>query len=173
MTNIPDEFKPADEIEFLLPSGRSVTLPRVRPLFRPGPGAPAGEERGRDLVFSQDGLVSVESAVLRALRRAGWEGALIDASGQAGRGPGADAPEAERLPATATALLQRIGQATGARKSAWEICCWRGDQVLFGKTKHSRREQFRAPELAWLEAALLSGLTQDSFLVIEWDLAKP
>ncbi len=144
MDRIPPELKSAGEVEFLLPSRRSIGIPRARV----------------ELGGSTDDPVL---QVLRMFQAAGWEGARL------GQGPDeAGAPPLPEFPPELESMLQRLDAHTRAKRGRWPLCCWTNGFVLFVTVKRAGRERASAAEVLWLEAALSGGVLSDSFLIVEW-----
>lgn len=160
-----------DEIDVSLPSGRALSIARAKPQFRPWRGEPpVSGSGGKELLDYHGKPAFPELAVLWSLQEAGWEGVWFDADSGVFRAGFPDASPPQPLPLPASDLLRRIDALAVKRGGTWDVCCWRGEAVLFTAVKRSRRDRFSTSQLSWLEAAFLAGLTHDSFLVVEWDL---
>jgi hypothetical protein len=169
MTSIPAALNPGGEIEFLLPSGRAIGIPRARPLFPPWRGTPAaGGTSARVLLDFHGRPASAALAVLWALQAGGWQGVMIDHEQDAYRADWPENAPAAELPPEAKALVDRINQTARKRKGTWDLFCWKEDRFLFAAVKRFKQERFNSAQLSWLEAGLMSGLTSESFVVIEW-----
>jgi hypothetical protein len=170
MTIIPAVLNPAGETEFLLPSGRTIGLPRARPVFAPWTGDRPAETANRAILDYQGRPAVAELACLWAIHASGWQGVWIDHDRGVYRTELTGVSPPQSLPAEAEALLRRINESSRKHKGAWDLFCWRDDSVLFALVKRHKEDRFNAAQLRWLEAALMTGLASDSFLVIEWTL---
>jgi hypothetical protein len=166
---VPAELNPGGEIEFLLPSGRMIALPRCRPRFARWQGPVTDDHGSSDVVDHGGRPASPAIAVLRAFQGAGWEGAWIDPIGHTLRTDDRSAPPLLELPAGPGQVLHQIEEAARSRKGTWDLLCWREGHVLFAVVLRLGRDRIRSHQLSWLESALMKGrLTPESFLVVEW-----
>lgn len=170
--DLPDELNAKGELELMLPSGRTVTLPRAQPILPAGPphssaGALASSARAPAPAVAP--ATPAAAATLRLLRESGWEGVWIDhAAGCFRPDPSA---EPVGLPAEAEGLLERTRADKGGGaipKGSWDLLCWRPGRALFVALKRRDRDRFTGAELAWVESAFMNGFEHDSFLVVEW-----
>jgi hypothetical protein len=106
-----------------------------------------------------------EFIALRELEAIGWEGVWVNNWCRATwRNPGENAT----LPAVVAAFFDRIAEHTGRRGGAWDICAWRGDELLFVELKQRNRDKLRPTQLAWMKCAVEEGIPPTSFVVVEW-----
>ena len=169
--NLPPELKAIGEVEFLLPSGRTIGIPRTLARMRAWTGAtPPWAQSGAPLVEAQGGPAPPATAILWLLRDAGWDGVWIDAGTYRTGLP--DAPPLPRLPERASRLLEQAGARARGDKGIWDLLCWRDEDVLFLALRRAHGGQFRRQQLVWLESALLSGVLPDSFLIADWMVAE-
>ncbi len=154
MIPLPAELVSSAEIEVLLPSRRSVGLPRARFLLSAEGGPSAADLRIENAARAME-------QVIRCFRGAGWVCVRLP---KGTRESGVDGT----IPAPLALALGRLGSATRAARGVWDLGCVRGDQVLFITLKQAGRDRLRLAELAWAESALLSGVPPESLLVLEW-----
>jgi hypothetical protein len=176
MTDLPASLGRADEEEFLLPSGRSLGLRRLRPAFCPWGGSlPEGARLkgpGIELVEVDGKPAFAEQAVLAILRADGWEGAWRDPVSRAYRSGSPESPPLAQLPEPAAGALAAVDKAGRSSKGAWSLVCWRGQEIFLAEVLRSGREQIRSHQLSWMETALMAGWMPDAFLLIDWTCEK-
>ncbi len=169
----PALLAPTTTQPFALPASGTVEVLKATPVFKPWTGLSPGDTYNGKAVLDYDGRPAFsELAILWALNSAGWEGVWIDTYRGAYRTGYWDRPAVEALPADAGALLGRIRQAVASRFGAWDVFCWRGEEVLFAESKRSGRDSIRATQVRWLQAGLDAGLELGDFLVVEWSIAQ-
>ncbi|MCY7410341.1 MAG: hypothetical protein LH473_08720 [Chitinophagales bacterium] len=67
-------------------------------------------------------------------------------------------------------LLFSIAKINGNSLSGcWDVLGWTDDQILFSESKRRKKDAMRSSQLKWLHSALLAGLSNDNFLIVEWD----
>ena len=128
-----------------------------------------GTYGGKAVLDFEGNPVFAELLILRLFQTAGWDGVWVDTFG--GKYRTEYWPKNQvTLPETQRELLQKIFGLAGSKKGCWDVFCWRDDIHLFAESKRQGRDQIRATQRQWLEAAIQSGLPLDSFLVIEWSV---
>ncbi len=132
-------------------------------------GMPINTFGGKQILNFRGKPVFAELAILRTLRRKGWDGVWV--YGYRGKfrtgmldKPACDLPEAQEK------LYSRIKASAGLRGGCWDVFAWRGKEFLFAEAKRTKRDRIRQSQRRWLEAALEVGLPLTSFLVVEWDV---
>lgn len=113
--------------------------------------------------------------IVHLLEEAGWEARWIKHwTGR--REFCTDAGVARAMPAGAAARFAAIHERAAALRGAgsWDIFGWRRDDYVFIESKqHRSSDRLNKNQLAWLEAALESGVSVDSFAVVEYDASRP
>lgn len=156
-----------------MPSGSTVEVPKATPTFCGWAGEPIGDTyRGKPILNFTGEPVFAELAILRALQNAGWNGVWVDTFKKCYRVGYWGDDHAVALPSEQEMLLKRIYERAGSRNGCWDVFCWKADLPLFVEAKRYGRDQIRATQRRWLEAAIGVGLAIGSFLVVEWSLRK-
>ena len=167
---LPHALAPTTTESFELPSGRTVAVPKASPTFSAWTGPPVTDDYGGKIILdASGGPAFAELAILWSLRDAGWDGVWIDTFRQKYR-TGYWGAEPVELPGDPSHLLERIYARMGARSGAWDVFCWRGPDVLFAESKRRGKDYIRPSQLSFLDAALVTGLRLESFLIVEWEL---
>jgi hypothetical protein len=52
----------------------------------------------------------------------------------------------------------------------WDVVAWKDDKIIFAESKRQKKDSIRQTQINWLEAGLKNGLTEENFLVIEWNI---
>lgn len=147
-------------------------VPKARPPFASWRGPQPDNTYGGKQVLDFAGRPAfAELVVLWSLNSIGWEGAWIDTFGKKYLVGFWDSLPVTQLPDKPAELLDRIQEAMGSRFSgAWDVFCWRGQEVLIAECKRAHHDAIRRKQILWLQAALVEGLSADDFLLVEWSL---
>jgi len=158
---------------FSLPSG-PVSVPKSAPSFKAwSRQPPADTYNGKPLIDYSGRLAFAELAILWTMMEQGWDGVWIDSYRKLFRTGYWDCEPVPSLPPRQAELLERIYEKAGFRSGAWDVFCWRGDEVMFLESKRAGKDHIRESQTRFLQAALEVGLFLESFLVVEWTLALP
>lgn len=157
-------------VELTLSSGKAVAIPRCRCLFAQWQGVSILDTYGGKAVLDSDGKpVFAELAILGVLQKAGWDGVWVDTYRRKFRR--SMPSECCKLPSHAEELYERIRRANGYRTSGcFDVFAWKEGAYLFVESKRKSRDSIQRTQIAWIEAALTSGIGLDSLLICEWDL---
>jgi hypothetical protein len=69
-------------------------------------------------------------------------------------------------------LFDRIMTANGhSRSGCWDVFAWRGKELLFVDAKMLDSDEVSSNQIRWLEASIRCGISPQSFVIFEWDLA--
>lgn len=149
-------------------SGRTVSVCKAKPNFRPWNGPPPIDTSGGKPVLEYEGQpLFAELVILRILQMDGWDGAWVDSYSRrfcVGIG------QYQSLPADREMLLSNIYQTAGRRGGCFDVFAWRRDSILFAESKWKGHDRIRKSQVRWLSAALDTGLPLESFLVVEWSV---
>ena len=168
----PSSLVPSSTEAFTFPKGQTVRVPKARPEFAPWTGQPPADTYGGKPVLSASGRPAfAELVILDAFRASGWDGVWIDTYRNELRTGYWDIAPLTRLPDAPAELLRRIVESRGGvRRGTWDVFCWRDGNVLFAESKRAGKDTMKPDQVLWLEAALKQGLSQESFLVVEWQI---
>jgi hypothetical protein len=156
-------------MELTLPSGRLVSIPTYFHHFKRWQGTPIADSFGNKPVLDcNNAPLFAELAILRLLQASGWQGVWIDTFRR--RFLQALPPDSCVLPKDAQSLLDRVNQGRKWPPGCFDVFAWKDDQLLFVEAKWKGHDSFRDNGKAWLESALNSGLSLESFLVFEWSI---
>jgi hypothetical protein len=177
LPTIPASLGPVMKELCLLPSGRTVELQQVSPVFEPWRGAPVASTYGNKSVLSVAGDPNfAELAILYAFTQEGWEGVWVDSYRQRYLEQYFAEPKVVQLLDSREELLHKIRAATKRKPSnfptgCWDVYCWKGEKVMFGESKRRNKDNVKDTQKQWLDAALDIGIPLASFLVAEWTLS--
>jgi hypothetical protein len=73
-----------------------------------------------------------------------------------------------RLSGDKLQLLKAIHQRAGSASGCFDVFCWKDDSVVFAESKRRSKDEIWQTQLAWLEAAMQTGLDASAFLIVEW-----
>jgi hypothetical protein len=143
---------------------------KASPAFSAWTGPPVSDDYGGKTVLDASGRPAfAELAILSRLRDAGWDGVWIDTFHRQYR-TGCWGAEPVELSGDPARLLERIYARTGTRSGASDVFCWRGPDVVFAESKRRGQDYIQPSQLSFLDAALVTGLHLESFLIVEWEL---
>jgi hypothetical protein len=168
MTLYPEQLVPETVENLHLPPGLDVQIPKAAPVFRLWSGEFTGDTYGNKPLLDVDGVpMFAELAILRLFQKDGWNGVWVDTFGKKYRTSWGEAGVV-RLSGDKLQLLKAIHQRAGSASGCFDVFCWKDDSVVFAESKRRSKDEIRQTQLAWLEAAMQSGLDASAFLIVEW-----
>ena len=111
-----------------------------------------------------------ELAILRLLQRDGWDGVWVDTfHGEKLFWNGLpDRTQPSSLPAKAEALYDKIvARRSGKAGGFFDVFAWRGRKFLFVEYK-GEGDKLKKKQLLWIRAAIKSGASPSSLLLVEF-----
>lgn len=120
-----------------------------------------------------------EVAILRMFQSSGWEARWLEAYNASPRWPlvldrwHPDGIKARRVVPIGNAAVEQlltdvIANNGGKCRGCWDIVAWRGAALVFAEAKRARKDRLLDTQRCWLDASLDAGLSEDSFVVVEW-----
>ncbi len=168
MAMYPEQLMPETEENLHLPSGIDVQIPKAAPVFRLWSGEFTGDTYRNKPLLDVDGTpMFAELAILRLFQKDGWEGVWVDTFRKKYRTAWGD-EGVVKLSGDRLQLLKAIHQRAGSASGCFDVFCWKDDFVVFAESKRKSKDQIRSTQLAWLEAAMQTGLDASAFLIVEW-----
>jgi hypothetical protein len=172
VTRYPKSLRPNSYESIELPSGRTISIPKVSVQFELWSGREPKSSYGHKAILRHEGEPAfAELVILRIFQSDGWDGRWIDNFGGKSRvgfwEPNAILP----LPSGQSELLSSIRRLSGRRGGCFDVFCWHNNRSIFAEAKRKGKDRIRGSQRFWLEAALRSGLEREQFLVVEWTLA--
>ena len=168
----PKLLQPNNTESIVFSTNEVVRIPKVHLTFEKWSGIYPDDTYGNKTVLNfNDEPVFAELAILRIFQKDGWNGVWVDTYGRKyrnsywGNAPIAELPEEKQL------LLNKIYKIAEINSGCFDVFCWNEDRVIFAEAKRQKKDKIRANQIKWLEAAFENGLKEDSFLIVEWDLA--
>lgn len=168
MAMYPEQLMPETVEDLRLPSGLNVRIPKAQPVFRLWSGEFKEDTYGNKPLIDVDGMpMFAELAILRLFQKDGWDGVWVDTFRKKHRIAWGE-EGVVRLSRDRGQLLRAIHQRAGSASGCFDVYCWKDDLVVFAESKRSSRDEIRQTQLAWLEAAMRTGLDASAFLIVEW-----
>jgi hypothetical protein len=168
MATYPEQLMPETVENLYLPSGLSVQIPRAAPVFRLWNGEFTGDTYGNKPLLDVEGTpMFAELAILRLFQKDGWDGVWVDTFRRKYRTAWGE-EGVVRLSGDRLQLLKAIHQRAGSTSGCFDVFCWKDDFVIFAESKRRSKDEIRQTQLAWLEAAMQTGLDASAFLIVEW-----
>jgi hypothetical protein len=164
---LPSLLAPTSTELTILPFGREVKIPKTTPLFRRWISQMPADSFGHMPVLELNGkMVFAELAILRIFQEAGWSGRWVDSFHRRYLTEYWPKPVSEGLPEKQQTLLDGIGAKAGGSGGCFDVFCWRNEEIMFAESKW--RDRILETQAKWLEAALDSGISAESFLIVQW-----
>jgi hypothetical protein len=168
MTLYPEQLMPETLENLHLPSGLDVQIPKTAPVFRLWSGEFTGDTYGNKPLLDIDGTpIFAELAILSLFQKDGWNGVWVDTFRKKYRTSWGEAGVV-RLSGDELQLLKAIHQRAGSASGCFDVFCWKENLVVFAESKRKSKDEIRQTQLAWLEAAMQTGLDASAFLIVEW-----
>jgi hypothetical protein len=165
----PTELIPETTEAFLLSSGKSVGVPKSKPLLRLWTGLAPEDTYGGKAVLDYKGRPAfAELAILWTFLDSGWDGVWVDTYGRRYLSEYWPSPVLGKIPARQQAVLTELA----GHGKPWDVFCWGVEGQIFVEAKRSKRDSIRETQTAFLEAGLGIGLPMSSFLVVEWSVSR-
>lgn len=167
---IPSQLGPLSK-EALPTNGGIIYVQKAQPQFRKWFGPPPHNDfGGKAFVEAGEEGTFAELAVLRLFIQEGWEGVWISSFGRKYYVKYPEALSTEKLPSKVHEICEHILKRPGFPSGAWDLCCVKGEAILFVELKRSKKDRIRETQIAWLQKSLDAGLNSDNFLIVEWTL---
>ena len=166
----PTLLIPNDTEVISLPSGIEVAIPKTQPLFASLSGEQINDNYGNKAVLNFNNEPAfAELVILRAFLNDGWQGVWVDTFRRKFR-TSCNPLNAVTLPPKQQDFLDGIIERAGSRNGCWDVFCWKEDTRIFAESKRYKRDRIRDTQRKWLQASLDVGLSNTSFLVVEWSI---
>ena len=173
MSRYPKILIPTGYESIVIAPGNVINVPKATPIFLPWCGNTILDDYNGKQILNVGGRPAfAELAILWAMRADGWEGVWIDTYSRKYRTDYWGVTPLSKLPPERTQLLERIYTRAGTRSGAWDVYCWKGSKVLFAESKRARRDKIRDSQRHWLAEAIGEGLSNESFLIVEWSIGE-
>jgi hypothetical protein len=169
----PSLLQPNSIESFFFTSNKTVEIPKVNLTFDKWTGNQFEDTYNNKPVLNfEDEPVFAELAILRIFQSEGWNGVWVDTYRRKYRNGYWDENSVVQLPQDKQLSLNNIYKIAGIKSGCWDVFCWKDEEVIFAESKRRMKDKIRANQIQWLEAAFKYGLKEDSFLMVEWDLAE-
>jgi hypothetical protein len=157
-----------------LPSGELVEIEKLEALFTLWRGNEVDTYGGKQVIDYRGRPAFAELAVLWGMQEDGWQGVWIDSYRRKLRTGYWDVAPIQKLPERPSSLLERIYAIAGSRAGAWDVFCWRGEEVRFTDCKRRSRDRIQPSQLHFLVSARSVGVPLSCFRIVEWEVdAQP
>jgi hypothetical protein len=168
MAMYPEQLMPETVEDLHLPSGLHVQIPKAAPVFRLWSGEFTEDTYGNKPLLDVDGTpMFAELTILRLFQKDGWEGVWVDTFRKKYRTSWGE-EGVVRLSGDRLQLLKAIHQRAGSASGCFDVFCWKDDFVVFAESNYKHKDEIRQTQLAWLDAAMQTGLDASAFLIVEW-----
>jgi hypothetical protein len=174
---LPPELERVDDLRLDVGRRRQVPLARCRVAFdycsKPVPVGPDPGWAAKPQVLLDGRAVFPEIALLALFRKAGWKGVWFDPVHRRTYDKMPNVSKGAGLDTRVAGVLAKVNAAAAAarRASCWDLVLWDGRTVLFVDVAPGPASPGHA-RIAWLDAAIRTGLSAGQFLVVEWETRK-
>ena len=159
--------------EIRLPSGELVEIEKLEAQFAPWRGDEVDTYGGKQVIDYRGRPAFAELVVLWGMQEDGWQGVWIDTYRRKLRTGYWNVAPIQNLPERPSSLLDRIYAIAGSRAGAWDVFCWRGDEIRFTDCKRRSRDRIQPSQLHFLMSAGSVSITPSCFRIVEWDVGAP
>lgn len=165
---LPEIFAPISTEKIESPAG-AFSVPKCTPVLIQWNGEPPHDSFGDKAFVAIDGIATfAELAALKIFKKGGWDGVWINSFRSKFHTSYPLAHPPTEIPEMALDILNRIHGNASFPRGAWDLFCWKNEQVIFVELKRSQKDKIRPTQIKWLERALAAGFTIENFLVVEW-----
>lgn len=175
---LPPELERLDDLRLDVGRRRQTPIARCRVVFdycsKPVAVGPDPAWAAKPQVLLGGRALFPEIALLALFQRAGWKGVWVDPVHRRTYDKMPNVSKGAGLDTRVASVLARVNAAAAGRRAAsWDLVLWDGREVLFvdvlsGPSTvppgHAR--------IAWLDAALSTGLSPGQFLIVAWETRK-
>jgi len=173
---LPPGLERLDDLLLDVGRRRQVPLARYRAVLdycsKPVPVGANPAWAAKPQVLLDGRALFPEIAVLALFQRAGWKGAWFDPVHRRTYDKMPNVSKGAGLDTRVASVLAKINAAAADRRAAcWDLMLWDGRTVLFVDVTPGSTLPGHA-RIAWLDAALRTGLSPGQFLVVEWQTRK-
>jgi len=172
---LPPELERLDDLRLAV-GRRQATIARCRIAFdycsKPVPVGPDPAWASRPQVLLDGRALFPEIALLVLFQKAGWKGVWVDGAHRRYFDKMPNVSKGAGLDTRIVSLLARVNAAAaGRRTSCWDLVLWDRKTVLFVDVVPGPVAPGHA-RVAWLDAAIRTGVSLGQFLVVEWETRK-
>ena len=169
----PSELQPTDFEQIAFSDDQVVQVQKAKPLFTLWPGKSVADTyNGKPILDFQGRPGFAELVILWSFEAAGWVGAWMDSYRRRTLRGYWPEPVFQEIPPRHNALLQNIAEAGAGESRPWDVFCWSPEAVIFVEAKRAKHDQIRRSQVAFLKAALETGVPASAFLLVEWAAAE-
>lgn len=178
-TFYPELFEPISTEIF--PQGDNIVLvPRTFVRFHKWEGIPLNETFGNKSLLNIEGeAVFAELAIMKSFVSAGWDARWVETYARGNKEPlylkewkdvkYREQTECHFADELLRNLIKEIAAIKGSYGGCWDVAAHKNGKVLFIESKWLGKDSINSNQRKWLEAAMRFGLTEENFLVVEWD----
>jgi hypothetical protein len=174
---LPPDLERLDDLLLEVGRRRQVAIPRCRVAFeycsKPVPVGPDTAWAAKPQVLLDGRALFPEIALLALFKKAGWTGVWVDSVHRRHYDKMPNLSKGVGLDTRTAGMLAKVNAAAaaGRRASCWDLVLWDGRTTLFVDVTPGATAPGHA-RIAWLEAAIRTGLSPGQFLVVEWETRK-
>ena len=180
MENIKIPFN-IDITEIFEIEGKEVQIPKCDVLFEKWAGIPIKNTfGGKTLIKVNNNPSFAELAIVDLFVKEGWKTRWVETYGRGKQNPlflkkwkDDELKNQVNYPireAWVLDLLNKVASLNGNSFSGcWDVVAWKDKQIIFAESKRLKKDSIRQTQISWLQAGLKSGLSENNFLVVQWD----
>jgi hypothetical protein len=180
---LPDILLPSTSESFDI-TGNIIEIPKCIIAFDRWTGEPVKETFGGKAIVSVNNKpMFAELGIMTHFFDEGWDARWVETYGRGNMEPKCltiwkddKYGNQEHKPIgneNIITLLSDIAKLNdGSYKGCWDVLAWKGDKVVFAESKRTKKDAIRTSQSNWLAAGLMLGLSEENFLVVQWDFSK-
>lgn len=179
----PEKLKP-NSIEIFEINGHLISIPKCIIEFEKWDGIPLKNTfGGKPCVNFNDNGMFAELAIMNLFLEDCWNARWIETYGKPKLSPihltewdengykhqihqEIDSEEIQDL-------LNKIAQINNNNFAGiWDVVGWKNGNIIFAESKRSKKDFIQSTQNNWLKSSFDAGLTNENFLMVEWDFKK-
>lgn len=171
-----------DSIEIFEIEGKKYQIPKSNISFEKWTNKPIGNTFGGKTLLNVDNKPSfAELAIVSLFVKEGWEARWICTYGRGKQNPlflkewkDDNLKNQENSLIKEVWVMDLLNEVTSLNgnffSGCWDVVAWKDNKIVFAESKRRKKDSIRQTQINWLQAGLKSGLTEENFRVVQWDI---
>ena len=181
--NYPKKLEPNSN-EFFEINGQKISIPKCKIEFEKWNGIPLKNTFGGKpcVNFNNSGMFA-ELAIMNLFLADNWNARWIETYGKPKLNPIHltgwnengfknqihNAIDNEKIQNTLNEIAKINENNFGG---IWDIFAWKNEKIIFAESKRHKKDFIQSTQNKWLKSAFEFGLTEENFLMVEWNFKK-
>lgn len=165
-------------------TGKEISIPKCRIEFDKWNGVPLKNSfGGKPCVNLNDCAMFAELAIMNLFIQSGWKARWVETYGKSKLNPihlsawneegfkhQVHHPIDDEFIQNSLNEIAHINEFNYG--GIWDVVAWKNQDIIFAESKRHKKDYIQSTQSKWLKSAFEFGLTEDNFLMIEWDFKK-